>query len=607
MKILTAISVLAISCAAAFAQTVETGFYPAEIRPGGYATYRVTLKNADGASVNPSDIPVPAGLEIAGTSRSQNYSFINGKMSSSVTLDFAMAAGKEGEYTVPAWKIPLGSKSLDAAPATLKVSASAPAAAPQRMSGFPSFAAPARRQSHAYDDSFKNSITLELKLPREKIYVGETIKCELVLSFDKSLFENGYRLAQALPQIKNMDAFECPAFTGEPEIDMRRDPEKALVIYRTVITPLKAGEYDLEFSAAGILNREISIDDIMGMSMMDRLLSMGSGRRMRFDAPMKPVKLKILPLPADGKPKNFTGAIGKFELAEVSVSPDALSVGEPCTIVAKIAGTGNFNRMNAPALDGARDWKTYKPKSSFTDESGNQGYIGVKTFEYTAVPKAADLPQAPRVAFNYFDPEAGKYVEELSKPVAVSVAPTIRSKTVREAQEEAAKPAPAFSKISEGVRTENSAGIFSSGWFWISQAAILAAAAVFVAHRLRARRLETDPAYAKKTEYSAKARAALREALASADSPDAKKFFSAARESLRYALAAGSPEEARSLSLKDALARAEGIGLGGAQTAAIKAVFDGADALEFGGGEAGASGMGELAKSLAETVRQILK
>lgn len=603
MKILTAISVLAISCAAAFAQTVETGFYPAEIRPGGYATYRVTLKNADGASVNPADIPVPAGLEIAGTSRSQNYSFINGKMSSSVTLDFAMVAGNEGEYTVPAWKIPLGSKSLDAAAATLKVSASAPASAPQRMVGFPSFAAPARRQSHAYDDSFKNSITLELKLPREKIYVGETIKCELVLSFDKSLFENGYRLEQAVPQIKNMDAFECPKFTEEPVIDR----EKALVIYRTVITPLKAGEYDLEFSAAVVLNREISLDDIMGMSMMDRLLSMGSGRRIRFNAPMKPMKLKILPLPAEGKPKNFTGAIGKFELAEVSVSPDALSVGEPCTIVAKIAGTGNFNRMNAPALDGARDWKTYKPKSSFADESGNQGYIGVKTFEYTAVPKAADLPQAPRVAFNYFDPETGKYVEELSEPVAVSVAPTIRSKTVREAQEEAAKPAPAFSKISEGVRTENSANLFSSKWFWVSQAAILAAAAAFVAHRLRARRLETDPAYAKKTEYSAKARAALREALASADSPDAKKFFTAAREALRYALAASSPEEARSLSLKDALARSEEIGLGDAQTAAIKAVFDGADALEFGGGDAGASGRGELAKNLAETVRQILK
>lgn len=525
MKILTAISVLAISCAAAFAQTVETGFYPAEIRPGGYATYRVTLKNADGASVNPADIPVPAGLEIAGTSRSQNYSFINGKMSSSVTLDFAMVAGNEGEYTVPAWKIPLGSKSLDAAAATLKVSASAPASAPQRMVGFPSFAAPARRQSHAYDDSFKNSITLELKLPREKIYVGETIKCELVLSFDKSLFENGYRLEQVVPQIKNMDAFECPKFTEEPVIDR----EKALVIYRTVITPLKAGEYDLEFSAAVVLNREISLDDIMGMSMMDRLLSMGSGRRIRFNAPMKPMKLKILPLPAEGKPKNFTGAIGKFELAEVSVSPDALSVGEPCTIVAKIAGTGNFNRMNAPALDGARDWKTYKPKSSFADESGNQGYIGIKTFEYTAVPKAADLPQAPRVAFNYFDPETGKYVEELSEPVAVSVAPTIRSKTVREAQEEAAKPAPAFSKISEGVRTENSANLFSSKWFWISQAAILAAAAAFVAHRLRARRLETDPAYAKKKRNTPRKRARPCAKLSQARIPRTRKNSSRPR------------------------------------------------------------------------------
>lgn len=606
MKILTAISVLAISCAAASAQTVETGFYPAEVRPGDYATYRVTLKNADGASVNPSDIPVPDGLEIAGTSRSQNYSFVNGKMSSSVTLDFATVAAREGSYSVPAWKIPFGSGTLDAPAAELKVSASAPAPARQAR-GFPAFPQPQRRQSHAYDDSLKNSITLELKLPREKIYVGETIKCELILSCDKSLFENGYRIAQVVPQIKDMDAFECPAFAEEPAVDMHRDPDKALVIYRTVITPLKAGEYNLEFSASGILNRDISIDDIMGMSMMDRLLSMGSGRRMRFDVPMKPMKLKILPLPSEGKPKSFAGAIGKFELAEVSVSPDALSVGEPCTIAAKIAGTGNFNRMNAPALDGAQEWKTYKPKSSFADESGNQGYIGVKTFEYTAVPKVPDLTRAPRVAFSYFDPESGKYVETLSEPVAVSVAPTIRSKSVREAQEEAAKPAPAFSKISEGVRTENSAAVFSSKWFWISQAAILAAVAAFAARRLKIRRLETDPAYAKKTEYSAKARAALREAIAASGPAEAGKFFSAARESLRYALAAESAEEARSLSLKDALARAGEKGLDEAQTAVIRAVFEGADALEFGGGGAGADGREKLAKGLSETVGKILK
>lgn len=607
MKRLTQIILTLSFVCTAIAQTIETeGFSPGEIRPGDYATYRLVFRNANGASVRPSDIPVPDGLVITGTSQSQNYSFINGRASSSVTLDFTMAAEREGEFTIPAWKISFGGKSFDIAAATLKVSNSAPARQYSGMrGGFRRISPSMREQNHSYDDSLKNSITLELKLPREKIYVGETIKCELVLSCDKSLYEKGYRISQIVPQIKNIDAFECPAFNEEPVIDTDSDPNKLFVIYRTVITPLKAGSYDLEFSAAGILNREISLEDIMGMSMMDRMLSLGSGRRMRFDVPMKPLKLQILPLPSEGKPKNFTGAIGKFDLAEVSVTPDALSVGEPCTILVKIIGTGNFNRMNAPALTDTKNWKTYKPKSSFIDESGNQGYIGLKTFEYTVVPTAADLATAPRVAFNYFDPEAGKYVENTSEPLKVSVAPTIRSKTVREAQEEDAKPAPAFSKISEGVHTKGSSAIFDSPWFWLSQLGLVAIVAIFAAYRYRVRRLETDPAYAKKMQYFAKSKSALKLALSNAGSPE--KFFPCARDALRYALSANSQNDAMSLSLKDALEQADKLGLDYDGIAAIKAVFDGADSIEFGGAGATHSDCGKLSKDLSAIIGRILK
>lgn len=596
-----------------FAQTASTeGFSPKEIRPGDSANYRIVLKNLKGA-VRTSDIPFPSGLSTLGTSQSQNYSLINGRMSSSITFDFAVAADKEGVYTVPAWKLSLDSKTFVIPAASLKVSALAPAQQQSSRSmspfGFPSAIAQSRQrqQSHAYDDSLKNSIKLELKLPREKIYVGETIKCELVFSCDKSLFNEGYRIQQIVPQIKNIDAFECPAFTTEPVVDLKSNPQKALVIYQTVITPLKAGSYNLEFSAAGVLRREISIDDLMNMSAMDRMLSMGSGRQMRFDVPMEPLKINVLSLPSEGKPKHFTGAIGKFALAEVSVSPDAISVGEPCTIVAKIVGTGNFNRINAPALVGADKWKTYKPKSSFVDESGNHAYIGFKTFEYTVVPTVADLANAPQIDFNYFDPETAKYVEQISNPISVSVAPTIRSKSVQQANAEKKSPAPAFSEIAEGIHSKDSSGILSSPLFWLSQAAILAAIIIFAIYRSKIRKLEMNPAYAKSVAYTLKARTLCKQAVEKANQASPIEFFADACSALRYAISADTPFEAEALSLKEAEKFAAHKNLSPKQIAQIQTIFNGSDAIAFGGTDAAKIDFNDLAKNLPSLVEQILK
>ena len=59
----------------------------------------------------------------------------------------------------------------------------------------------------------------------------------------------------------------------------------------------------------------------------------------------------------------YESAIGKFDIASETVSPDALSVGDPCTLTLKILGTGNFKRMAAPSFVETKAWKTsYKPK-----------------------------------------------------------------------------------------------------------------------------------------------------------------------------------------------------------------------------------------------------
>lgn len=85
---------------------------------------------------------------------------------------------------------------------------------------------------------------------------------------------------------KKADAFDCPAFTTDPTVDEKSDPEKVFIIYHTIVTPLKVGSYDLDFSAKGVFNRDIDIDDLMGMSLIDRMMSMGGGRQIPFEIQM---------------------------------------------------------------------------------------------------------------------------------------------------------------------------------------------------------------------------------------------------------------------------------------------------------------------------------
>ena len=106
-------------------------------------------------------------------------------------------------------------------------------------------------------------------------------------------------------------------------------------------------------------------------------------------------------------------------------------------------------------------------------------------------------------------------------------------------------------------------------------------------------------------QYYAKSKSALKSALSNVGAPE--KFFPCARDALRYALSANSQNDAMSLSLNDALEQAEKLGLDYDGIASIKAVFDGADSIEFGGAGATHSDCGKLSKDLSAIIGRILK
>lgn len=603
--------------AQSFAASISAKFDAEAVRPDETATYTITFTGVSGR-ISLRDIPIPSGLRVVGQSNS-SYN-INGEISSAIGL--SMVAESEGTYTIPAWKITLQGNTYDIPAATVKFDKDAPEREDQSRgfgnmgnitirSTFPTMSmrqnAQRQRQEvqHSYEDTLRKNSSLKLEIERKKIYVGETVPCRLVFSCDKKLYENGFKLAQLVPQIKKADDFDCPAFNGKPDVDASTDPDKIIISYSTVITPLKVGTYDLDFSAQGVFVREIGMDELINMSFFERAMNMGGASQIPFETNMEAVKIEVLPLPEEGKPASFEGAIGTFSLEQITAEPDALTVGEPCIITAKLVGMGNFARVGTPSLDTRGEWKSYKPKSSFVDESNGLGYIGIKTFTFTAVPQKADLAKTPQVIFSFFNPLSGKYEELKSDSVQVSVAPTGRSKRIETKSDEVS--APPFSKISENIspRTEFGKSIWVSPYFWIVQVLILAIVVGFVANRRKTARLISDPAYAKKVRCQNDAHKYLKKALSSAAKSGAKDFLNFGRSSLQNILAADSEYEPDAMLFGEAQKLLTEKGFDSERIESLKIFFEGSDALEYGGLDISYLDLNKLSQSLKSAVKEI--
>jgi hypothetical protein len=136
-------------------------------------------------------------------------------------------------------------------------------------------------------------------------------------------------------------------------------------------------------------------------------------------------RVEVLPLPTEGKPGNFTGAVGEFQVSS-DVSPASVSAGEPLTLRLHVSGAGNFDRVDTPMFDHLDNWKTYPAKSSFTpsDAVGNEG---VKLFEQPLIAAQPGEQSIPGLEFSYFNPNTRRYELAQTAPIKVMVAASLAS------------------------------------------------------------------------------------------------------------------------------------------------------------------------------------
>lgn len=144
---------------------------------------------------------------------------------------------------------------------------------------------------------------------------------------------------------------------------------------------------------------------------------------LRLRAIAKTPTLNIKPLPTEGRPADFNGAIGRYMIAAF-VKPAEIPVGDPITLTLEISGEGSLEQLSPPRLNQVeeltRDFEV-SGESLAGELRGNK-----KIFSQTIRPRREDVTQVPSVPISFLNAKTGKFESAWSQPIPIKVRPAER-------------------------------------------------------------------------------------------------------------------------------------------------------------------------------------
>lgn len=451
------------SAAAAAPPTASADLQPRRIEVGQSAYLTVEVSGLANPRVNVGSV---AGLDIRPGGTSQQVVVSNGTLMQSVSSRYRVSALQPGRYVLqPSVEgTPLGSFTLEVVP-----SAGGSAVAPQGRGSAGASAQPqASRGGRTLAGPPGRRAFLRVRMPKRELVVGETVPVTV-----RAFVKAGTAGVITAPPELSSDAFafrlDGDARQGQTEIN---GTPYATLTWRGHVTALLPGEHEVEASAPAKLRwrelveqerrmpRSSLFDDLMndpffasafggqspfagfglggGFGSTFRTIGYGPTRSRETVLRRDLGTIVVREPPLEGRPADYTGAIGAFEVA-AEIEPAQGRVGEPLTVRLVVRGEGNFDRLDHGMFpEGTEGVRVYPPTSRF-EASGRDPRQGEKVFEQTLVPTRAGSLQLPELTFSTYDPERGEYVTLRATVPAVDVLPSADGATVADSLRDAAE------------------------------------------------------------------------------------------------------------------------------------------------------------------------
>ncbi len=335
-------------------------------------------------------LPLLTGFNLVGSSRSSQFSMVNGVVSARSVFTYRLQPTGPGEFTIDPISIQVNGSAYQTDPITVQVvQGAAPTVTP---------APPVEGQSPAPGGLIGQDLYVEADVDNSSPFVGQQIIYRFRFYQSVNLF--------------NQPGLDWPSFSGFWSQDLTPNNvyEQVAGGRRYRVTEVRRALFP---TAAGAITIEPSTLTIPG-DFFSRDVALET----------QPVVVDVRPLPA-GAPDGFAGAVGQFTLA-ASVEPTETRVNEPVTLRVRVSGAGNLATLPDPTtapVAALTDWRVYDPQTTTNVGQDGDTIRGEKQFERLLVPKTEGELTLPPFTLVFFDPAAGAYRQINTEPLVVRVAP----------------------------------------------------------------------------------------------------------------------------------------------------------------------------------------
>lgn len=341
--------------------------------------------------------PKASGIQVVyGPARQVMSSFqnINGRSSStsSVSITYTLLAERTGSVSIPAATAIVGGKRISVRGATIRV------LPPDKD------AQAGRARSRAVGS-----------------YIYRAIPSATVV-YEQQAFPIRYKLYSSTEfDINSFNAPQYDGFISEKQPDDGRRQltlesyqgknYRAVEILNEVLFAQRSGTLTIPSSEVGIrVPIEGDDDPFFGSATLaDRTLRSA------------PVTIQVRPLPAEGKPQNFSGAVGSFTM-KAELLTKSPKTNESVTIRLTLEGSGNLKLAESPKIQFPENFEVYDPKEVYEGRVTATNVHGKKVIEYFAIPRRTGSVTIPALTFSYFDPQKGRYETLRSQSFSLQVA-----------------------------------------------------------------------------------------------------------------------------------------------------------------------------------------
>lgn len=320
---------------------------------------------------------------VAGPSQSVSNVWVNNVRSFSKTYTYFLMPKRRGKITINQASIEYDGQVYKTIPVPIEVTAAVEI--------------PADPNDPEYIAS--QSIHLVAELSKSSPFLNEPI------TVTYKIYVNPYT------NVSGWQVIDSPKFTDfwSQNVDRQHEVQNGtyngqdyryLILQETILYPQKTGILKLE-----PLSMNVSVEvrtnrrDFFGNYMYKRVNKVFASQELTVN---------VKQLPEQGKPADFTGAVGNFKM-DLSLTKDRVSATESTQAKISVSGQGNLKLFNLPKLTFPEHIESFEPEHSENVTTKIDGMQGSITDSYTLVPNQKGKYLIPGVTFSYFDPNSKTY------------------------------------------------------------------------------------------------------------------------------------------------------------------------------------------------------